>query len=117
MTNSTMLSGIPRGLAAKGVFIMSVATAATKPAKSKITSKGNLASAFRPTLELAAHYSVKQAAAVVNCAEITIWRAISSANLQTHRTGRKRLISGAQLKNWLDAGGKTGATGGSDHAK
>lgn len=96
---------------------MAVGTLATKPAKSKITSKSKLASAFRPPLELTAHYSVKQVAVVVNCAEITIWRAISSDNLKTHRTGRKRLISGAQIKAWLDAGGKTGATGGIDHAK
>ena len=61
-----------------------------------------------PTLEINRNYSVPDGARAVGVAPITFWRAIYAGHLQTYRIGRRRVVSGAQIQQWMDAGGKTG---------
>ena len=63
-------------------------------------------------LELNMNYSVQDAVNVVGASAITLWRAIAAGHLETYRVGRKRLLSGEQLKRWLENGGKTSGKGG-----
>lgn len=76
-------------------------TKKTAAAKSKTKKPDN-----RP-LELNVNYSVDDAAVVAGVAAITLWRAIGSNNLKTYRVGRRRVVSGQQIKDWLENGGKT----------
>ncbi|MDQ3011732.1 MAG: helix-turn-helix domain-containing protein [Acidobacteriota bacterium] len=62
-------------------------------------------------LELAKNYALPIAAQVIGVHVNTLWRAVYSDNLITYRIGRRRVVSGEQLKKWLDAGGKTSRTG------
>lgn len=71
-----------------------------------IKSQRQLTAARRP-FEINQNYSVKEAATVAGVSAITIWRAIYAGHLQTYRAGRRRILSGAQVKAWLDAGGRT----------
>lgn len=64
--------------------------------------------AARPLLEAERNYSIPDGAAAAGVAAITFWRAIYAGHLQTYRAGRKRIVSGAQIKTWLESGGRTG---------
>jgi hypothetical protein len=66
----------------------------------------------RIPLELNRNYSVPEGAEAANVAPVTMWRAIAGNHLQTCRAGRRRIVSGQQIKDWLDAGGKTSKEGG-----
>lgn len=83
---------------------MATATVAVK-AKSKIPF-------YAPLLEPNRNYSIPQGAAAAGVATITFWRAIYAGHLETYRAGRRRVVSGEQIKAWLDAGGKTSKKGG-----
>ncbi|QQS46475.1 MAG: helix-turn-helix domain-containing protein [Acidobacteriota bacterium] len=61
-------------------------------------------------LDSTLNYSINDGAAAAGVSSTTIWRAVYSGNLETYRAGRRRIISGAQIKAWLEAGGKTGRT-------
>lgn len=74
----------------------------------KSIKKRNTTRIFQP-LELNVNYSISNAAAVAGVSAITVWRAIHSNNLKTYRVGRRRVISGQQIQEWLEAGGKTSA--------
>ncbi len=78
---------------------MGLVQTVSKARKKKVTP--------RPLLENDRNYSVAEAAAAAGCAEITAWRAIYSGRLQTYRIGRRRVVSGAQVRQWLEAGGQT----------
>lgn len=58
-------------------------------------------------LETTQNYSVRDGAAAAGVSAMTVWRAIYSGNLECYRAGRRRILSGAQIKAWLEAGGKT----------
>lgn len=81
---------------------MSADTAVVKTKTAKLKT-----AAVRPPLELNRNYSVPEAAAAAGVAAITLWRAIYAERLRTYRIGRRRVVSGAQIKTWLDEGGKT----------
>lgn len=76
----------------------------TKPAR-KMAKASKLAA--RPILEDDRIYRIPEVAAVANCAVPTVWRAIYSQHLKTYRVGRYRRVAGAQIRAWLEAGGKT----------
>jgi hypothetical protein len=59
-------------------------------------------------LESDRNYSVPDGARAAGVATITFWRAIYAGHLQTFRIGRRRIVSGSQILEWLKAGGKTG---------
>ena len=80
------------------------ATAVTK--KSRFTKKV-VQPTYRPTLETSRNYPVKEGALCVGVSVATIWRAIQAGRLKTYRVGSRVIISGEQLKNWLESGGKT----------
>lgn len=87
---------------------MAAATVMAK-AKPKARSKKQAQS---PLLETDRNYSVSDGAAAAGVSGITFWRAIYAGHLLTYRVGRRRVVSGQQIKDWLDAGGKTSAKGG-----
>ncbi len=91
---------------------MSVLAGAVKP-KPKAKPKSQT-SPSGPLLELNRNYSIPDGAAAAGVAAITLWRAIYSSNLQTYRVGRRRVVSGQQIKEWLESGGKTSGKGGGD---
>lgn len=62
-------------------------------------------------LELNMNYSVADAASVAGVSAITLWRAIAAGHLKTYRVGRRRVVSGEQIKHWLENGGKTSEKG------
>lgn len=74
----------------------------TSPAKEPRT---NLKS--RPPLETSRNYTVPEAALAIGVAAITIWRALESQNLKSYRVGRRVIVGGQHLLDWLEAGGKT----------
>lgn len=78
-----------------------------KPAAAKSKTKK---SDNRP-LELNMNYSIQEAAIVAGVAAITLWRAIAADHLKTYRVGRRRVVSGEQIKQWLENGGKTSGKG------
>ncbi|MGH9847903.1 MAG: hypothetical protein ACREEM_55155 [Blastocatellia bacterium] len=79
--------------------------------------KGEVTAA-RPALDPQRNYSIPEGASVAGVAAITIWRAVYAGHCQTYRVGRRRIVSGAQLQAWLEAGGKTGRTiGGAPNEK
>lgn len=84
---------------------MSAMTVATK-AKTKTKAKANKNNARLP-LETNCNYSVPDGAAAAGVAPVTFWRAIYGGHLQHYRVGRRVILSGAQIKAWLDAGGRT----------
>lgn len=86
---------------------------AKKPSLKKSTLKKRRSSTpISKPLELNMNYSVQDAVNVVGASAITLWRAIAAGHLETYRIGRKRLVSGEQLKRWLENGGKTSGKGG-----
>jgi len=66
----------------------------------------------RLQLELARHYAIPEGADVVGVHPNTLWKAVYAGYLLTFRAGRRRLVSGQQLQDWLNAGGKTSKQGG-----
>jgi hypothetical protein len=75
-------------------------TATTKKCKPRVLN--------RPELLASKNYTVYEAAAAVGCAAITIWRALDSQNLKCFRVGRRVIIGGQHLLDWLECGGRTG---------
>jgi hypothetical protein len=76
-------------------------TSAAKQHQPAITS-------HRPLLEPNRNYPVQEAAAAIGCAAITVRRALDNGYLQCFRVGRRIIVNGQHLINWLNAGGKTG---------
>ncbi len=58
-------------------------------------------------LEPNQNYSIDDGAKAAGVSSITIWRAIYAGHLETHRIGRRRILSGSQILTWIQAGGKT----------
>lgn len=86
---------------------------ASAPGRQSLTRKGSPKRAKTrilapPTLEPNRNYSVPQGALAVGVASITLWRAIYAGHCQHYRVGRRVLVSGNFLFEWLNSGGKTG---------
>ncbi|HQR32073.1 MAG TPA: helix-turn-helix domain-containing protein [Blastocatellia bacterium] len=58
-------------------------------------------------LEPNRNYSVNDAALALGISPMTVWRAIWAEALQTHRVGRRHIVSTDQIQTWLAGGGKT----------
>ncbi len=58
-------------------------------------------------LSLAQGFSIRQVAGQLGKSYITIFRAVQSGNLKTHRVGRDHVITAEQVQDWLSRGGKT----------
>lgn len=53
-------------------------------------------------------YTYKEAAALSKCSYVTIWRAVTNGKLKATTVGNQPRIIGAELLNWIEAGGETG---------
>lgn len=56
---------------------------------------------------LAQGFSIRQVANQLGKSYITIFRAVQSGNLKTHKVGRDHVVTAEQVQDWLDRGGKT----------
>ena len=61
----------------------------------------------RPEVLPACNYTVSEAALAAGVSNPTIWRALDGKNLKCFRVGRRVIIGGQHLLDWLDSGGKT----------
>ena len=53
-------------------------------------------------------YTYKEAAMLSKCSYVTIWRAVANGKLKATNIGNQPRIIGAELLNWIEAGGETG---------
>lgn len=90
---------------------MALATAQAKRAKkpTPLTKIKN-----RPSLDLSKNYGPTEGAIVAGVSASTFWRAIylnqekPGQGLPHYRVGRRIVVSGEQIKAWLEKGGQTG---------
>lgn len=73
----------------------------------KSTSSYKRAIKNRPLLESSRNYPVAEAALAAGVSNPTIWRALDCGHLKCYRIGRRVIVSGQHLLDWLAAGGKT----------
>lgn len=75
-----------------------------------LAKKNSAKSKRRLPLEPTVNYSVPESAVATCTSTPTIWRAIDSGHLKYYRVGRRVILNGQFLLDWLAAGGKTSRT-------